>query len=100
MADEAQGPDYREPVVNLVALPPHEVPDRNGVRQTYVWLVFHGVARAAEITKPFPDEERYFVFAFNGRRGWIRGGLLDAMALAADLCASNTTVVRDGSKPV
>lgn len=37
----------------------------------------------AEILKPFKDEERYFVTC-GRQRGWITGGLMDAMGLALE----------------
>lgn len=79
MAGEAQGSDCCEPVVEYQLW---QCPEVEGRRR---W--FYGThpewnnGRNAEICQPFPDEPRFFV-SFGRHRGWINGGLMDAMALA------------------
>lgn len=82
MADEEQGSDRRQP-----RLTEGNPTWDGGHRWWYGPCVYKDVAlsneRNAEIIQPFPGEPRFFV-AYRRHRGWINGGLLDAMALATE----------------
>ena len=90
MADQKPGADRRQPFITIAGYQLWDgVPwatTEGSKRWTYGphtpnFDLIHTSGGNAEIVKPFPEEEKYFV-SYGRQRGWISGGMMDAICLA------------------